>query len=33
MARAEEWIKEGAAPFLEPGEEVLAEAFHRLKAD
>jgi hypothetical protein len=24
MARAEEWITEGAAPFLEPGEEVLA---------
>ena len=24
MARAEEWIREGAAPFLEPGEEVLA---------
>ena len=23
MARAEEWITEGAAPFLEPGEEVL----------
>lgn len=24
MARAEEWISEGAKPFLEPGEEVLA---------
>jgi hypothetical protein len=24
MARAEEWITEGAAPFLEPGEEILA---------
>lgn len=24
MARAEEWIKEGAAQYLEPGEEVLA---------
>lgn len=24
MARAEQWITEGAAPFLEPGEEVLA---------
>ncbi len=23
MARAEEWITEGAKPFLEPGEEVL----------
>ncbi len=23
MARAEEWIAEGAAPFLEPGEEIL----------
>jgi hypothetical protein len=23
MARAEEWIREGAAPFLDPGEEVL----------
>jgi hypothetical protein len=24
MARAEQWITEGAVPFLEPGEEVLA---------
>lgn len=24
MARAEQWIGEGAAPFLEPGEEVVA---------
>lgn len=24
MARAEEWIREGAAQFLEPGEEVVA---------
>jgi hypothetical protein len=24
MARAEQWIAEGATPFLEPGEEVLA---------
>lgn len=23
MARAEEWVTEGAAPFLEPGEQVL----------